>query len=691
MEDLVAKSWAALPRYSDKAILPQSVLSKILERFPESNLPHPLIFKIESLESDKYTFIGVKEFSSPSEDLCLLPELIVEKLGSPKLVSISLEENLQKATYLKLKPLQFYSDQNWKFFLENKLSYFYTVLLKGEKIVLLDQNLRYELIVEDLNQDVACIIDTDIDLEIVPLDDTMADQQLHFGKHLDKLENIMEVEDEVQINGIKPFLKSHYIPTIFKLDLTKKPQIFYIVLNNKGMNSLDSLINLDLVVGMDKLVSLEDFRWTTMDQDFKIQDEFDQENFTARKAIKIDRNDNDIKRKLNIESGADDEIDNKWLYFTAFTWDTEATAEITILEEIPPSQATEIDPATHETCPNCGKSVSKSNFDLHEVSCLRENVRCSCGQVFKKTIPLTHWHCDKCDGKFGNSETLKLKHNQLEHNIYKCNQCSSDEQFPTFIDMVVRHKATTCPGKLHECRFCHLILPQGESTYKDKFYNLTNHESSCGNKTTECYKCGKILRSKDLAKHLKLHELDKHQFNEISKTFFNKCSNNNCVNLMSSNPSNELNLCDMCYGPLYVQQHDPTNIKLQSRIERRYMLQLSRGCKNLWCSNAYCITGNPRSSEFGGKSIKEIHALIINHLLVYISSPVLPLNRNRKTYLNQLWFCVNESTLDKNHLVSILQAEEQYGDEMIYKAVNEASTESEIRSWLSTNAIQIHN
>jgi len=55
--------------------------------------------------------------------------------------------------------------------------------------------------------------------------------------------------------------------------------------------------------------------------------------------------------------------------------------------------------------------------------------------------------------------------------------------------------------------------------------------------------------------------------------------------------SNDLGLCDACFGPLYNSAFDPEHKALRRRVERRYLSQMITGCGKQWCGNAeFCKT-----------------------------------------------------------------------------------------------------
>ena len=669
-----------LPAYSDKAILPPSVLSQIIDIIPESQLPHPLIFEITC--GSRTTYIGVKEFSAPEEDTAYLPSSVLTKLDvqDQKEVTFKLRTDIPKANSLRIRPTQLYTNiTNWKYFLENKLNQFYTTLTSKESLVIEDEALRYELLIEEINGEsaksvTACIIDTDIVLDVVPINDKLAHDQI---KEFDSNphNNIVEIETELQAEGLKSFLDPKFVPAIYKIDLSKYKHDFQISLNSS------TLYNVDLIVGMDKFINLESFKWTTMSQDFDV------ENGTQEcKKVIVNMKDDEITNKLHraAEQGEDDDYDeiDKWIYIIAFSWNTPSDIKL-VVGDVKEKHDIEEDTVTDDSkpCVNCHKHISLAKIILHETFCLRNNIKCEvCGQVNSKKT--NHWHCDQCSF-YTNDALIQQKHIQLYHQgPYKCGQCHTGN-YSTFIDLVTQHKGD-CPQKLHECRFCHLIVPQEESTYQDKFANLTHHENQCGNKTSECYKCNKPIRTKDLKKHMKMHDLDKQSFRDFNKITFRRCSNVNCIKLLGPHTNNELELCDLCFGPIYVNQHDPTHIKLQQRIERKYMLQLTKGCNNSWCNNPYCQSSNSESVK---KPFKELLQILTTKLLPAIHQPPLPINSKLNLLgPNRIWFCVNESITKKKLWLDMLQEETSHDTSLLHKSLNECHTLSEVTEWLQQHS-----
>ena len=229
-------------------------------------------------------------------------------------------------------------------------------------------------------------------------------------------------------------------------------------------------------------------------------------------------------------------------------------------------------------CENCGKAISPSSKVMHETFCLRNNIKCAqCGKTFRKAIPDKHWHC--CS-TFGDDAESKELHDRYMHERQTC-ECGYNGV--TYSVCVHRNE---CLLSLHECRYCHLILPRGEECLESRYYSVSGHEWTCGSKTTECFKCGKIVRLRELDTHLKNHEFVEAEVSE--RTI--QCSNVLCVNKFTGD--NSIGLCTECFSPLYSDIRDDDGRRLKARIERRYILQLKNGCGDLQCDNQLCVSSS---------------------------------------------------------------------------------------------------
>jgi hypothetical protein len=313
-------------------------------------------------------------------------------------------------------------------------------------------------------------------------------------------------------------------------------------------------------------------------------------------------------------------------------------------------------------CKNCKQWILQRTLFLHENFCLRNNILCpqGCGTVFQKRSPAfqNHWHCPH-DTFHGNTPLSHAKHDSIFHTPQTCPSC--DLEFPS-IPTLVQHRTSTCPGKLILCRFCHLQVPQEgdplNPTPELFLSGLTPHELADGARTTECHLCNAIVRLRDMATHLKYHDLER-----LSRPPPRLCRNANCGRTqdgagkngdtragtrMSQGPGNDVGLCSVCFGPLYVSLYDPEGKALRRRMERRYLSQLLTGCGKKWCVNEFCRTG--RANKGGdGKAVSTKEALpLVRPWLEGLAG---------KGYDTPLNFCVDEASQKRRVLAELLAAE----------------------------------
>lgn len=645
---------SSLPRHSDKCRFPQLLLESVLENNGE--IPHPLVLRLST--ATKSVLVGVKEFTSP-EDEILVPQEILDRLsylGSEQATTEVVA--IPAVASLLIKPAAFYSHIiNWKYYLESFISANYTTLSEGQIFCYEDKTagITVQIEVAAANAPSVVVIDSDAILDVIPLDDTMAAQHLAHGEDVGNFENATVLGVDPLSFTLEPYSRAR-VPKLLRIDLKHQAEPFQIRLDSQDT------ANVDLLVGIDRFVTLENFLWSTISQD----------NDTVKLVIIDPKSDTVANYTLHCE----DSESGCFLYVVPFAWDQVGKIEVSVSKYIPEDPEDEVGKVR---CGNCKTLIAQANLQLHEVFCYRTNVRCDCGQIFVKPVPHYHWHCSLCDPlRSGNSALAKFKHDRMLHSgPYLCT-CGDKTEYPLYLDMVTTHKATECPLKIHECRFCHMIVPQEEATYQDRYANLTHHEAECGGKTTECYLCGNILKRRDLASHMKIHELKKVEENEIQ---LKKCSNTNCVNLLNDANPNDLGLCDFCFGPLFAPVHDPTHVKLKSRIERKYMLQLTKGCGNQKCENLECAAGNTPLD------FKLAHQRVQTHLLPSVKEPQLP-GVVAETRRNVFWFCVDSSTANRREILQLLQKENKYSSNSVLRAVNATTSEASARHWLQFRGVK---
>lgn len=306
-------------------------------------------------------------------------------------------------------------------------------------------------------------------------------------------------------------------------------------------------------------------------------------------------------------------------------------------------------------CPTCGRRVPENSWLLHTSFCARHTARCNdCGKAFpNREVPVDHWHCE-C-GSTG--EGWKEKH-MATHSPDRC-ECG----YATLVGDVARHRARDCPLRLKICRFCHLLVPQGETQPHQRLMGLTAHEDECGSRTADCPFCGKPVLMRSLPAHI-----DGHDNYRRSKPQPVMCANRNCPHALDPTAVEQppLGLCRACYGPLYARgQHDPDGSRLAARVERRYILQLTRGCGHSWCQNHLCATGSGRK-------------LTIAEAMACVKS--LP--------QGEYFFCVDEIATRKAMFVSFDDGE--YSRNWRGMAISRCASEAEARKWLEFNAAKIN-
>ncbi len=644
-----------IPYYSDKILLPESVLEQLLNEQKSLNirsLPHPLIFRLSTPSNRCYA--GVREFIS-NEGEIELSGLLAERLGIQEdsvstPVIVELVHGIEKAKTLVLTPEkiynQFTSDQDWKWFLEAKLTSLYTTLTQGDELIIKDEGRSsqiYKLKVSKTTPGrTVCIIDTDIDLDITPLDNAMA-EKLSLGTAKRNAEFLtISVENLATVR----------IEDCHKLLVNLSPKI--------QQHGLSITADVDFAISGNRLISPDLYYDSTLSKGIKKIVITDGDQLLKGSNVYIIPLGTEVvgaKFTIDIADRQDKEAQNQ-------------NAGQTISHD-----------SSYIQCSYCKSWILKQSQFMHENFCRRNNIMCDkgCGKVFLHKIPETHWHC--CLTYGDSMESLRLHKEYFHEGPVQCPKCN--EQFQNKQELC-RHRDIECPQSLHECRFCHLILPRGEQTPESRLLGMSSHEVTCGAKTTECSKCGKVIRRMDLESHHKLHELDR-----VSRPEPVVCSNKNCTRVLPfSQPDsqNVLGLCSVCFGPLYSSMYDPKHIKLRSRLERRYIIQLQQGCGHSWCENPLCKTS---------KYFTETN-LSFSDIIKLVRSKLVPRN---VCELSKYQFCVDETITRQKHLEQALLEDQdfsEYSTGWICKGLNavsagEANADSiipKLKTWLSRYGVR---
>jgi ssDNA-binding Zn-finger/Zn-ribbon topoisomerase 1 len=712
----------------DKILLPQSALEQLLaaarsrpstttarsdpwsysssDADTAQQLPNPLIFRLVNPKNKNVVFAGIREFSASEGTLGLSPWL-TEALGiqedecvSPKEV-IDLEQDptqesermdvdgiqikvearqLPKGTYVRLRPLEAgYNPDDWKPLLERQLRENFTTLSKGSMLAVKGaRGEEFKLLVDKVapDGDGICVVDTDLEVDIEALDEEQARETLRRimsaqRGSTDGSSTGGEIDIWKAVEG--QVLEGEYVDYV--LPSWNKSQALAIELTTDEDED-----------ALDLFVTPKSSRQRALPREsVHVFGDFSP-------AV------NGVKRIVisptNVElEGAEQITISVHGYKHPDATESPKTLQYSLRAKVDSPDATnglsngaseqEHSP-DEEQCSNCLQFVPKRTMVLHENFCRRNNIVCpKCKSVFKKGSPEweAHWHCEK-DNAFGNSTQSKAKHDDIFHTERQCPNCEFSTN--SMADLA-RHQTSVCPGKLILCRFCHLEVPQEGDPFNPSpevvLSGLTAHELADGTRTTECHLCDKIVRLKDMETHLKHHELDK-----VSRLKPPICRNANCGRTMfgvgsrgqvrqtasTEQASNDIGLCSICFGPLYVSMHDPEGKALKRRIERRYLGQLMTGCGKPHCANPWCKTGRANAGlEAKPSSAREVLPLV-KPLLGDVGNMDAP-----------LWFCTDEGSQRGRKLAEMMAEEGVWDVEWCIAAAEaEKGSLERMRDWL---------
>ncbi|EWZ40685.1 hypothetical protein FOZG_09324 [Fusarium oxysporum Fo47] len=715
----------------DKILLPQSALEQLLaaarsrpstttarsdpwsysssDADTAQQLPNPLIFRLVNPKNKNAVFAGIREFSASEGTLGLSPWL-TEALGiqedecvSPKEV-IDLEQDtaqnsermdvdgiqikvearqLPKGTYVRLRPLEAgYNPDDWKPLLERQLRENFTTLSKGSILAVKGaRGEEFKLLVDKVapEGDGICVVDTDLEVDIEALDEEQARETLR---------RIMSAQrgstDGSSTGGEIDIWKA------VEGQVLEGEYVDYVLPSwNKSQPLAIELTTGEDEDALDLFVTPKSSRQRALPREsVHVFGDF---------SPAVDGVKRIVISPTNVElEGAEQITISVHGYRHPDATESPKTLQYSLRAKVDLQDAKdgtnglsngageqEHSP-DEEQCSNCLQFVPKRTMVLHENFCRRNNVVCpKCKSVFKKGSPEweAHWHCEK-DSAFGNSTQSKAKHDDIFHTGRQCPNCEFSTN--SMADLA-RHQTSVCPGKLILCRFCHLEVPQEGDPFNPSpevvLSGLTAHELADGTRTTECHLCDKIVRLKDMETHLKHHELDK-----VSRLKPPICRNANCGRTMfgvgsrgqvrqtasTDQASNDIGLCSICFGPLYVSMHDPEGKALKRRIERRYLGQLMTGCGKSHCANPWCKTGRANAGlEAKPSSAREVLPLV-KPLLGDVTNMDAP-----------LWFCTDEVSQRGRKLAEMMAEEGVWDVEWCIAAAEaEKGSLERMRDWL---------
>ncbi|KAJ5180749.1 hypothetical protein N7492_003959 [Penicillium capsulatum] len=584
----------------------------------QQQLPHPLTFRIVNPQNGRFVYAGIREFSAAENEVSL-SALLRESLGiqdeefvlpsddaQPETMDGAAEmpthagpavtvhaKQLPKGTYVRLRPLEAgYDPEDWKPLLERHMRDNFTTLTVGELLTVpgtRSESFRFLLDKVYPEGEGICVVDTDLEVDIVALSEEQARETLQ--RRLERAARAPGTSSGSSVGGVLTVgenIQAQVIPGEY-VDYELREW------------DLNATIQVELTTDDPSVclfVSPLGARQRSRPRaDLHVWGDFSSQ---SSKRVKI--------HPTNVAlEGAES------LYISAHVQPPSSESESPDPSHQPPVQyqlRTMVDDdensanedheaeEAHEPddvqCQNCQQWVPQRTLVLHENFCLRNNILCSqCRTVFQTRSPewQNHWHCPH-DSSHGNDASSKTRHDSIFHTSYKCPDCETQfEGLPA----LAQHRTTECPGKLILCQFCHLLVPQQGESDPDlhdpevMLSGLTPHELVDGGRTTECHLCGKIIRLRDMNTHLRHHELER-----VSRPPPRICLNRTCGRTLTNTSNESLGLCNICFGPLYVDTYDPEGKSLRRRIERRYLSQMMTGCGKPWCQNEYCKTGKQK-------------------------------------------------------------------------------------------------
>ncbi len=661
----------------------------------QQQLPHPLIFRLVNPENGRIVFAGIREFSAGNDQVGLSAFLRhslgvdrdtspaeVKVIGDPETpvyggaarITVHVKE-LPKGTYVRLRSLEAgYDPEDWKPLLEKHLREDFTTLTNGEILSIPAGREEFRFLVDGLkpNAEAISVVDTDLEVDIEALNEEQARETLK--QRLQKSQRAPGTVEGSSAGGVVE-LGQHQPGQVRPgeyVDYTVKSW-------NRKTGIEFELVSQDGAEGLDLFVTPSGPRQRSRPR----EDEFVFGEFSSRptKRIRVQHTHADLDNSDALwvsvhgyrHPDEEDEMPQQRspiqyiLRITSFNDIAAGSSDDTDLDE---ARASNPDEAR---CTNCHQWVPRRTMMLHENFCFRNNILCKrCENVYQKTSKewKNHWHCPHDDAAHGNTASSQQKHNAIFHTPIPCTTCNYQASNNANL---AHHRTTTCPGKLILCSFCHLQVPQQGPDDPDPWdpevilSGLTPHELIDGGRTTECHLCAKIVRFRDMATHLKHHDLERQ-----SRPTPPVCQNVNCGRTLDGRVGkqrgggliirqpqpvvrNELALCDACFGPLYVSTYDPDGKVLRRRVERKYLTQLLTGCGQAWCRNEFCKSG--RKNRVEGEPV----TITSKNALAMVKPFLEGLNRPVEGRSAPVHFCVDEASQMRRTLAEMLAAEDVPG------------------------------
>ncbi|KAL3460561.1 ubiquitin fusion degradation protein UFD1-domain-containing protein [Aspergillus heterothallicus] len=432
----------------------------------QQQLPHPLTFRIVNPKNGRVIYAGIREFSARDNEIGLsgalrealdirdaqrLPEGdggsgAENEGGTAPIVTVHAKQ-LPKGTYVRLRPLEAgYDPEDWKALLERHLRDNYTTLTTGEVLTVpggqQDPSFRFLLDRVEPEGEGICVVDTDLEVDIVALNEDQARETLR--KRLEKASSrAPATQGGTSVGGV------------LKLGAEVAGQVLpgdYVDYELQEWAE-GSTIDIILEGGDDADVSLLLNPLSARQRNRPRQDEFvfGELSGPAEKQIRI--------APTNVElEGAEA------LYISIYAWPAGSPEQTVSQQSLPlpyrlrigsglaasakedPEYSLDEHDPDDAQCKNCHRWVTQRTFVLHETFCFRNNILCTqCNNVFQKRSPEweNHWHCPH-DISYGNDPSSKSKHDAIFHSKRSCSACGFEADG---LQRLAQHRTTACPAK----------------------------------------------------------------------------------------------------------------------------------------------------------------------------------------------------------------------------------------------------
>ncbi|BFI23718.1 ubiquitin fusion degradation protein 1 [Marchantia polymorpha subsp. ruderalis] len=460
------------------------------ERATASSSSESNAYRTEDMEAN-HTHAGVLEFTA-NEGFVEIPPHVWQNVGLASGSSSGLAKvkvcyvRLPKGTYAKLRPENpdFIDVPNHKAVLETKLRH-HASMSVGDLLTVQHAGVDYGLRVMDLKPSLSVsVLETDMEVDVVGSGDNNEDGSSAQSR-------LLPLELGKSQNGVVPEGEYRYYK--FSVDKTNGKAISsgeLSLLVHLSVETSGGAADADVYIGAHPLLfpTKHNHDWSSHDKGSKVI--------------------------MMTSSGREvgEGTFSIGVYGFSGTTSYQVLVEVKQAVQAPPGQklgtrgSVSSPSSSHqqgedgfEKCENCAQLIPHRTFALHEAYCRRHNVICkhpNCGIVLRKTEMEKHVHCGKCGQALQRDELEK--HTKVFHEPLKCG-CGAVLEMEQMVD----HRASVCPLRQITCRFCGDMVQAGAEAenVRDRYRGLTQHESSCGSRTTPCDTCRRAIMLKEMDLH----------------------------------------------------------------------------------------------------------------------------------------------------------------------------------------------